>query len=192
MTAGRTNTNQLSKDWCTPPKYVEAITAFYDGCIELDPCSNKWSCVNAKTTYTLPFQDGLRETWNFKTIFVNPPYGADRERGTTIKNWLRKCYQAHDLYNSEVIALIPVATNTSHWKECIFGKASSICFLYDTRLRFMIEGELDNKGAPMACALIYWGVNVEKFIRLFSPFGATFDLTSSIGKQYGKVQPTLL
>ena len=186
MTAGRTNKNQLSRNWCTPPKYVEVITRFFDGCIELDPCSNEWSCVNAVTSYSLPKQDGLREKWNFKKIFVNPPYGADRERGTTIKDWLRKCYQAHKLYKSEVIALIPVATNTSHWKEYIFGKAASICFLYDTRLRFMIEGELDNKGAPMACAMVYWGSNVEKFIELFSPFGATLNLTASIGKQYGE------
>ena len=50
----------------------------------------------------------------------------------------------------------------------------------------MIEGELDNKGAPMACAMVYWGSNVEQFIELFSPFGATLNLTASIGKQYGE------
>jgi hypothetical protein len=28
----------------------------------------------------------LKEDWNFPTIYINPPYGSDRERKTTIKN----------------------------------------------------------------------------------------------------------
>jgi len=27
--------------------------------------------------------DGLKESWNFPKIFVNPPYGIDKARGTT-------------------------------------------------------------------------------------------------------------
>ena len=42
--------------------------------------------------------DGLREDWNYATIYMNPPYGADRERGTTIKNWLVKCALTHKKY----------------------------------------------------------------------------------------------
>ena len=97
----------------------------------MDPCSNKWSIVNAETTYSLPDKDGLKEFWNFPTIYVNPPYGSDKLRGTKIKHWLRECCQAHNLYNSEVLALVPVATNTSHWKEYVFGQAIAVCFLYD-------------------------------------------------------------
>ena len=82
--------------------------------IELDPCSNEFSIVKSNIKFTLPMNDGLLSEWNFKTIFVNPPYGADRERGTTIKDWLRKCADAHKIYGSEILALIPVATNTSH------------------------------------------------------------------------------
>jgi hypothetical protein len=66
--------------------------------------------------------------------------------------------------------LIPVATNTTHWKEYIFGKAC-ICFLYDTRLIFRINGNEKNKGSPMACAIIYYGKNIEKFISIFNKFG---------------------
>jgi len=113
MTAGR-SVNSLSSDWCTPHKYVEAVRKVFGDKIALDPCSNEWSVVKADTEYQLPEQDGLKASWDFPTIYVNPPYGADRERGTTIKHWLYKCAYAHKHYGSEVLALVPVATNTSH------------------------------------------------------------------------------
>ena len=162
MSAGR-HVNTLSQEWCTPAKYVNAVTRFFDGEIELDPCSNPNSIVHAKVEYMLPETDGLKQEWNFSKIYVNPPYGSDKERGTTIKNWLTKCCLTSETYNAQVVALVPVATNTSHWKQCVFGKASAICFLYDTRLRFLINGSEEHKGAPMACCLIYWGDDISKF-----------------------------
>lgn len=172
--AGRSVHSQ-SQTWCTPPKYVEAVRKMFDGIITLDPCSNRESIVNAITEYMLPEKDGLKESWNFPTIYVNPPYGADYERGTTIKDWIGRCYLAYKEYSSEVLALIPVATNTVHWKKYIFGKACGICFLYDTRLKFLVNGSTDNKGAPMACAIIYWGKQFDKFRDIFSQFGASID-----------------
>ena len=177
MTAGR-NVNSFSHHWCTPPKYVAAVREMFDGVIELDPCSNQMSIVHAKREFLLPQEDGLKETWNYKTIYINPPYGADRERHTSIKDWLKKCAEAHEIFNSEILALIPVATNTSHWKKYIFGKAAAICFLYDTRLKFLIAGSLENKGAPMACCMVYWGPYIEKFSMIFSKFGAVADIRS--------------
>lgn len=176
MTAGR-HVNTLSQSWCTPPKYVNAIKKFWDGHIGLDPCSNEYSIVKADKEYRLPEHDGLKESWDVATIYVNPPYGSDRERGTTIKNWLAKCVMAYES-GSEVIALVPVATNTGHWKEYVFGKATSICFLYDTRLRFWENGKDTGKGAPMACCLIYWGREKECFFKCFLEYGAVVDITN--------------
>ncbi|MBQ9538627.1 MAG: hypothetical protein IJU95_05105, partial [Treponema sp.] len=100
----------------------------------------------------------------------------DRERGTTIKDWLSKCSYTHKVYESEIIALVPVATNTTHWKQFVFGEADSVCFLYDTRLRFLVNGSTDNKGAPMACAMIYWGDDISTFEAVFQEFGAVLSL----------------
>lgn len=177
MTAGR-HVNTNSQSWCTPYKYVEAIRRFWDGTISLDPCSNEYSIVKAEVEYCLPEHDGLKESWNYPTIYVNPPYGADRERGTTIKDWLVKCSITHRDFGSEVIALIPVATNTSHWKTCVFGVADAICFLYDTRLRFLENGLDIGKGAPMACCLVYWGDRIQQFRNRFIQYGAVVDITA--------------
>ena len=174
MTAGK-QINTLSQEWCTPTKYVEAINEFFNNKIKLDPCSNPYSIVNAEVKYELP-TDGLKQDWNYSTIYVNPPYGRDKERKTTIKNWLQKIYDTYCKYNNEILALIPVATNTSHWKEYIFDKATAICFLYDTRLKFRINGSENNKGSPMACCMVYWGKNYERFKMVFSKFGYVIKL----------------
>ena len=184
MSAGR-QVNTLSQEWCTPAKYVNAVKKFFGGEIDLDPCSNEHAIVHANTEFRLPQTDGLKEEWNFQRIYVNPPYGSDKQRGTTIKNWLSKCCLANEKYNAQVLALVPVATNTSHWKQCVFGKASAICFLYDTRLRFLINGSEEHKGAPMACCIIDWGDDVDRFSNCFMEYGAVVDTRSLKNKTMG-------
>jgi hypothetical protein len=185
VTAGRT-VNSQSVNWCTPPKYVDAVRKVFRGRITLDPCSNEWSIVNAETEYRLPQDDGLRKSWDFPTIYVNPPYGSDKERGTTIKHWLYKCAYAHKHHKSEVLALVPVATNTSHWKQYVWGRATAVCFLYDTRLRFLVEGKDEGKGAPMSCAMVYWNTNIDTFLKVFNEFGAVVDLRPLEGRAIGE------
>lgn len=139
MSAGRT-VNSRSKDWGTPQKYIDTIKDFFGGTIGLDPCSNQYSIVGAEINIILP-NNGLLVEWDEKTVFVNPPYGADRERGATIKDWFSKAYYSHILYKNEIMMLVPVATNTSHWKHYVFGKADSICFLKDSRVKFLENGK---------------------------------------------------
>ncbi|HEY0052701.1 MAG TPA: DNA N-6-adenine-methyltransferase [Caulobacteraceae bacterium] len=177
MTAGRT-LNSLSQEWGTPHKYVEAVKGVFGGSIGLDPCSNRWSVVGAETEWSLPETDGLKQEWASPTIYVNPPYGSDRERGTRIGDWLRKCADAAARYPTQVIALVPVAGNTRHWKDSVWPRAQAVCFLYDTRLRFLENGRDDGKGAPMACAAIYWGHRRDAFAKVFRSHGAVVDLSS--------------
>lgn len=177
MTAGRKNADTLSKDWCTPHKYVAAVRQVFGGNIHLDPCSNRWSVVNAKIEWSLPADDGLHKQWSLPTIYVNPPYGSDRERRTRISDWLKKCADAFYSHGAEVIAIVPVAANTLHWKESVWARATSVCFLYDTRVRFLENGRDDGKGAPMACAAVYWGMKPERFAAAFLEHGAVVDLS---------------
>jgi len=184
MTAGRTQ-NTLSQEWGTPEKYVQPVLEFFGGQLELDPCSNQYSIVPAKTKYQLPEHDGLKVSWNYATIYVNPPYGIDKLRGTSIKLWLGRCALAHQEHKSEVLALVPVATNTGHWKKFVFGQAAGLCFLSDTRLKFLVNGQDGGKGAPMSCAMIYWGKDFNRFLSIFAAFGAVIDL------RYMKNQPVI-
>lgn len=170
---------------------MKAIKHFFGSSIALDPCSNKYSIVQAETEFMLPYNDGLKEEWDYPTIYMNPPYGADRKRGTTIKNWLAKCAIANKKYNSEILALIPVATNTGHWKQSIFGQATAICFLYDTRLKFLENGLDVGKGAAMACAMVYWGDHYEKFYDVFVEYGAVVNINNLKNEKIGEKRQML-
>ena len=86
---------------------------------------------------------------------------------------------------AQVIALVPVATNTGHWKKYIYGRATAICFLYDTRLRFLENGKDTGKGAPMSCAMVYWGRDFDRFSEVFMPFGAVVNIENLKGVTIG-------
>ena len=187
MTAGR-HINSPNKEWCTPPKYVNAVKEVFGGKIDFDPCSNEYSVVNATKEIRLPDEDGLNVSWNYPHIYVNPPYGIDHERHTSIIDWIKMCAYAYEMHGSEVIALIPVAVNTKHWKYYIFGHAKSVCFLSDTRLKFLENGSDDGKGAPMACATVYWGSNPKTFYDVFIKYGAVVDV-SPLNEIYSKQHP---
>jgi hypothetical protein len=187
MTAGRTVVGQ-SRDWGTPRKYVDAVREVFGGVIHLDPCSNEHSIVDALVEYALPEHDGLKDSWDFATIYVNPPYGSDPEHGRTISDWLRRCAEANRLYGAEVLALVPVATNTGHWKKYVFGRASAISVLYATRLRFLVDGKDGGKGAPMSCAMVYWGEQASRFSDIFMRFGAVVDIQKLKGLRIGHAQ----
>lgn len=168
--------NSSNKEWGTPLKYVNAVKQVFGGGISFDPCSNEYSIVGADREVSLPYEDGLVVDWNYPTIFVNPPYGYDCERHTSIIDWVKRCAYAYEIYGSEVIALIPVATNTRYWKQYIFGHARSVCFLSDTRLKFLEKGMDTGKGSPVACAMVYWGGHPEVFYDVFINFGAVVDV----------------
>ncbi len=169
MTAGRT-VRSASSEWGTPRKIVQAVHALFDGPPDLDPCSGPESIVQARLSFALPHVDGLAEPWAAATIYCNPPYGRDYDRGTSIRDWVRRCAEA-GASGSEVVALIPVAPNTTHWKLHVFPRATSICFVADPRLRFRVGGDENNKGAPMALAAVYWGNRFREFEQVFSGLG---------------------
>jgi len=175
MTAGRSIITDR-KDWGTPPVYVGAVRRFFGGSICLDPCSGRHSIVRADVEFSLPRQDGLSLEWDYPRIYVNPPYGIDRGRGTRIGDWLQKCADASARHGSEVLALVPVATDTGHWKRHVFGSADAVCFLGDTRLRFLVDGREGGVGAPMACAMVCWSRRYRRFLEVFGAHGAVVDL----------------
>ena len=84
------------------------------------------------------------------------------KRGTTIKTVGKMCLCLRRIQFTS-IGTVPIAANTAHWKY-VFTKAKSICFLYDTRLRFRERTRHRQGGANGLCNDLL-GDNQKDFMR---------------------------
>jgi hypothetical protein len=188
-----------SNDFCTPPELIEPIKAFWGGKIDLDPCSNKNSLVNAEVSYSLP-TNSILTPWSVcpgkTTVFVNPPYapyylspegvcftpqeykalnhptGFERY---TLYSWL--CKGVTEKKNGcELIYLIPArGAGSKVWQNVIYPLSDAICFL-NKRYPFWENGEPckvngKNSGASFDVCLVYFGTEPACFKRHFSKLG---------------------
>ena len=138
------NTNLMfsSEDmtWSTPQEFFDKLNEEFN--FTLDPC-----CVpsTAKCNiYFTPEVDGLKQSWEGHTVFMNPPYGRE------INKWLRKAYE-ESLNGTIVVCLIPSRTDTKYWHDYCM-KASEIRFIKG-RLKF---GNSVNS-APFPSAVVIFG-----------------------------------
>jgi DNA N-6-adenine-methyltransferase Dam len=176
-----------SQSWNTPAWILAAARdAFGVSQIALDPCSNASSIVGAAREYRLPKNDGLVDSWDEPTIWVNPPFGTTRMhrdrshfcdakawrflskkeraeyRVTNVGHWLYRCDSAgsragaSQATGSQVIALVPATPETLGWRVSVWKHASGICFPY-RRLKFLgPDGKEAKQVIPKPMALIYW------------------------------------
>jgi len=197
----------VSQDWCTPEWILVAVReAFGVQQIDLDPCSNDTSLVNARVEYGVPTNNGLEDSWDFPSAFVNPPYGTSRmhrehrefvgpkqwkemsraERKkyvvTSIAHWLSRCAAAANDHGSQVIALVPVTPETKGWLKSVWPQANGICF-FDKRVKFIdfLTKEECPQVIPKPLAIIYWAgaagdAGYERFEAAFSKLGQVIPI----------------
>ena len=135
----------------TPPYVLEPVRDLLGG-IDLDPCTTPDNPVRADVFYTPP-TDGVAESWDSRTIFVNPPYGEARNR------WVRRCVEAHNDHGAKVVLLIPAHTDTRIWHEAM-ETAQSVLFLKG-RVKFGIPRDNGRQqAASHPSCLISWGVDL--------------------------------
>lgn len=133
------------------------------------PYGKMWShCLNGKVTYVdIKERKNLLESNESKWIKENL-------KMVSIYDWIKKCWNTAQSPGNEVIALIPAYVDTYTWHDWIWGKATSICF-FKGRIRFELPNGKSGP-APMACALIYWGKENERFSEIFSQYGEVITL----------------
>jgi hypothetical protein len=159
----------------TPPEIADAFDVF--GGVGLDPCSNPYSLVPARTrvfhedaawpAVALPgviFGDGLTIDWNgHGLVFVNHPYSASPP-------WLAKAAREGD----EVIVLTMSMTADKWWHDYIFSVATDLLF-WKGRLRYYkaINGVVrpTKNTARFSSALVYYGDRPELFREVFDGCG---------------------
>jgi hypothetical protein len=188
-----------SNNWNTPPKLLEIIGNFFNGKIDLDPCSNSGSMVKAFRAYELPYNDGLVKTWHIyeggrvTNVFFNPPYGPyylsdDKTRQLspkeynnlgkpkeftryTIKDWIKKAVQERGIGLIDGIGLVPArGVGNSTWQRLIWPKTDAICFL-SKRYPFWDNGKPAANSGTFDLALLYFGNCKGQFEKYFNAYG---------------------
>jgi hypothetical protein len=166
----------------TPPEIADAFDVF--GGVGLDPCSNPYSLVPARTrifdareSWTWPdamvqtgliVGDGLAFNWNgHGLVFVNHPYSNS-------KVWLAKAASEGD----EVIVLTMSMTADRWWHDSIFAIATDLLFWKGRLKYYEHDDKLGNHGirpckhgARFSSALIYYGPRPKLFREVFDGCG---------------------
>lgn len=112
-----------SDEWETPHSLFNILNDYFH--FTLDPCSTE---LNHKcSNYFTLSENGLLQSWNGHTVFVNPPY-------SDISNWVKKCYVEWMYNNITVVLLIPARTDTRYFHDFIYHVAD--IFFIKGRLKF--------------------------------------------------------
>ena len=140
----------------TPPEILSSIVDVF-GPIDLDPCGDPRSFVEAKRVITED-ENGLTTRWSGGLAFVNPPY-------SDLARWMGRCSEAWD--NREVeqmLSLFPARTETVNFRTRIFGVADVL--LLPRRLRFFTDNREELPPSPFALMLCVWGGSKERVRKL--------------------------
>lgn len=151
-----------SKDqtWNTPRWFIDRLELAL-GPVGLDPCSNRWSVVNAATEYRLDRREnGLKLPWQgLGLVFVNPPFGRE------IAEWMQRC----ESEDAEVVALVPARVDTTWWHHAY--RSSSVAILWRGRMTFRKRESRKHGNAPFPSSVFYWGPRADAFVRAFATDG---------------------
>jgi len=109
--------------WSTPQDFYNELNKEFN--FTLDPCCSKETakCEKFYTEET----DGLAQSWDGETVFMNPPYGR------VIGHWIKK---ASEIKNGTVVCLIPSRTDTRYFHDYLYQKENVELRFLKGRLKF--------------------------------------------------------
>ncbi len=123
-------------EWATPQWLFDQLNRDFG--FTLDPCATK---ENAKCSkYFTVAEDGLKRSWDYQVVFMNPPYGR------VIGDWMRKAWESSQR-GATVVCLVPARTDTDWWHR--YAMRGEVRFLKG-RLKF---GGAKNS-APFPSAIV--------------------------------------
>ena len=99
--------------WATPQTFFDELNREFD--FNLDPCADETNHQCEK--YFTEEENGLLQDWGGCRVFCNPPYGS------SIKDWVAKCYHEGHKEETLVVLLIPARTDTTYFHDYIEHRA---------------------------------------------------------------------
>lgn len=157
-----------SDSWCSPPEIGDPLADFHDGPVDIDPCSNARSIIQARLAYT---RGGLILPWRMPepvemTGYQNDPYS--QSGAWTVKMLV-------ELASGNVrehTRLCMMSTSTSWWSDqCLLSKRNPR-ILALKRIAFLDPFASKSGQKRMGCrfepALLYYGPRAARFTKTFA------------------------
>jgi ParB family chromosome partitioning protein len=168
----------MSNEWYTPAKYIEAAREVMGG-IDLDPASCEMAnrVVQASKYYTQA-ENGLMHHW-YGRVWCNPPYGRAKgsRGGKSVSHqqaFAEKLQLEYAAGNVEEAILLSLGNPNSLWFQPLLEYV--VCFYLGHIDFYRPDGTTGDFGFPLA--FVYLGPYEQKFIDIFSQFGAVVKLAS--------------
>ena len=151
-----------SNEHYTPGKLLETILEFYEGEIDLDPCSNSLLKPNVPAHFHYDSKlNGLTLPWAGK-VFVNPPYGR------AIPTWVNKTILEYEsLRAREILLLLPNRPGTQWYLSLSPYSRVNIT----GRLNFLDQNGKEQESAPFPSVLFYFGSKQQTFVTHWEKWG---------------------
>ena len=156
-----------SAEWYTPATYIEAARQVL-GSIELDPASCELANLTVKASrYYDVYAHGLHQSWHAATIWLNPPYGREKDNQSSQEVWTCKLIAEYETgHVAQAILLVNASTSTG-WFQRLWNYP--ICFT-DHKIRFYNERVAASQPTH-GNAFVYFGKMQTRFIEVFTRFG---------------------
>ena len=148
--------------WNTPKEVLKNVYEMFPK-LELDPCCNDKKNPNViAQRYFDEADDGLSQSWNADTVFMNHPYSNS-------KLWIPYAVSQYELHNNEMLLLVKLDISTKWFREI----ARYPWLAYNRRLKF----GAGKSAAPFQSAMVYLGHRVEQFHNVFGKDGFIYSTT---------------
>jgi phage N-6-adenine-methyltransferase len=116
MSSNSVHFSSATCEWATPQWLFDALDREFG--FTLDPCATAESAKCSK--FFTKEQDGLAQSWDYQTVFMNPPYGR------VIGSWMRKAFESSQR-GALVVCLVPARTDTAWWHDyAMYGEVRLI------------------------------------------------------------------
>lgn len=133
----------------TPERFLKPVVEVF-GPIDLDPCGHALSPVVARRRFLLAEgDDGLKDPWAGRLVFMNPPYSG-------YLPWMTRAYDEWSAGRVDmVLCLVPVRTDSDFFQSKV--TAASDIYLLRGRLPFS-DRTGKSRTTPFSLMLVAYGI----------------------------------
>lgn len=156
--------------WCSPPEIADPLEEFFEGPVDVDPCSNERSIIRARRAYT---SGGLVLPWRLPAKMKPRLTGYQNDPYSQAGVWTAKMLAEISSGNLREHIRLSMFTPSSKWWVDMCGKPRRNPRILALKRISFLDPFADEAGQKRdSCrfelALTYFGTRPERFTKVFA------------------------